>query len=91
MSPRSRVMNIYIKVLLDYGDHHWFMHALPPPPTTTPMSYNIIYIQSKSYPKSIHNVKKEILLISHEIMFISVNWHLIAYRNIAMTRHLPHA
>ena len=32
---------------------------------------------------------KEILLKSHEIMLISVNWHLIGYRNIAMICHLP--
>ena len=51
---------------------------------------NIIYIQSKSY-VNVYITLKEILLISHEIMFITVYWHLIGYINIAMICHLPHA
>ena len=50
----------------------------------------IIYIQYKSY-VNVYITLKEILLISHEIMLISVNWQLIGYRNIAMICHLPHA
>ena len=50
----------------------------------------IIYIQSKSY-VNVYITLKEMLLKSHEIMLISVNWHLIGYRNIAMICHLPHA
>ena len=41
--------------------------------------------------KCIHNVKRHILLKSHEIMLISANLHLIGYINIVMICHLPHA
>ena len=47
-------------------------------------------IQSKSY-VNVYITLKEMLLKSHEIMLISVNWHLIGYINIAMICHLPHA
>ena len=50
----------------------------------------IMYIQYKSY-VNVYITLTEILLKSHQIMLISVNWHLIGYRNIAMICHLPHA
>ena len=50
----------------------------------------IIYIQSKSY-VNVCITLKFFLLKNHEILLISVNWHLIGYINIAMICHLPHA
>ena len=50
-----------------------YTHGLPPIPD---LLCNIIYIQSKSY-VNVYISLKEILLKSHEIMFISVNWHWI--------------